>query len=118
MKNRILFIILALTSLTLKAQVTETNEGGDIQQTINTLFQNVDVSQANTGFLLNKAVYFANIHDYDGTRLTNSTNVNINTLGRLYAMIHMAKVGTQTLPTPEFLYDENTYMGGVMHQHH
>jgi hypothetical protein len=101
-----------LCSWALKAQVTETNEGGDIQQTINTLFQNVDVSQANTGFLVNKAVYFANIHDYDGTQLTDSTNANINTLGSLYAMLHMAKVGTQTLATPEFLYGENTYMGG------
>jgi hypothetical protein len=112
MKNIILLFMFTFCSWALKAQVTETNEGGDIQQTINTLFQNVDVSQANTGFLMNKSVYFTNIHDYDGTQLTDSTNVNINTLGSLYAMLHMAKVGAQTLPTPEFLYGENTYIGG------
>jgi hypothetical protein len=62
MKNIIFLFMLTLCSWALKAQVTETNEGGDIQQIINTLFQNVDVSQANTGFLVNKAIYFTNIH--------------------------------------------------------
>ncbi len=93
------------------AQVTETTEGGDIEQTLNTLFQNVNLSQAPTGIFMNKAVYFANIHNYDGTIVSDSTDVNINTFGWLYTMMGMAKVGTNDLPDATVLYAGDIYNG-------
>jgi hypothetical protein len=94
------------------AQVTQVTDGNTIEQTLSTLFQNVNMTQAPTGILMNKAVYFANIHNYDGTIISDSTNVNINTFGWLYTMLGMAKVGTNTFPTADSLYRENLYTGG------
>ena len=112
MKKCAFFIVFLICFGRIAAQVTETTEGGDIQQSLNTLFQNVNTAQAPTGIFMNKAIYVANIHDYDGTTLSDSTDVNINTFGWLYAMTNMAKVGTNTFPTPESLYGENSYMEG------
>jgi hypothetical protein len=112
MKQFKFFIFFLLFFGRINAQVTETTEGGDVQQTMNNIFQNVDMSQVPTGFLMSKSIYFTNVHAYDGTTLSDSTNLNINTLGWLYAMLNMAQVGTNTLPTPEVLYGENSYMGG------
>ena len=110
MKNIVFSLILLLGFGRMSAQVTETTEGGDIQQTLNTLFQNVNLSQAPTGIFMNKAVYFANIHNYDGTIVSDSTDVNINTFGWLYTMLGMAQVGTNTLPdaTGYFLQSNKT----------
>lgn len=73
MKNIVFSLILLLGFGRMAAQVTETTEGGDIQQTLNTLFQNVSMQQATTGIFMNKAIYFANIHNYDGTIISDST---------------------------------------------
>ena len=45
------------------AQVTETG-GGDVQQALNTVFQNVDMSQVPTGLLMSKSIYFTNVDNY------------------------------------------------------
>ena len=61
------------------AQVTETG-GGDVQQALNTVFQNVDMSQVPTGLLMSKSIYFTNVHDYNGTTLSDcplSKNIKI-----------------------------------------
>ena len=114
MKNIVFSLILLLGFGRMSAQVTETTEGGDIEQTLNTLFQNVNLSQAPTGIFMNKAVYFANIHNYDGTIISDSTDVNINTFGWLYTMLGMAKVGTNNFPDAEVLYGDNSYTGNVI----
>lgn len=115
MKNIFFVILLVLCSLPINAQVTETNEGNtDLQQSLNTLFQNVNVAQATTGFLINKAVYYTNIQKYNGTIISDSTDVNINTLGWVYAMLHAAKVGNQSLPHPSTLYGNNSYSGNTV----
>jgi hypothetical protein len=113
MKKSTFFFLFLLFLVRSSAQVTEVTEGNSIEQTLTTMFQNVNTAQAPTGILMNKAVYFANIHNYDGTIISDSTNVNINTLGWLYAMLNMAKVGTNTFPSATILYGENSYtMGG------
>jgi hypothetical protein len=112
MKNIVFFLVLMLGFGRVTAQVTETTEGGDIQQTLNTLFQNVNLSQAPTGIFMNKAIYFTNIHKYDGTIISDSTDVNINTFGWLYSMLGMAKVGTNTFPDAETLYGKDSYTQG------
>jgi hypothetical protein len=106
------FIVFLLSISQMTAQVTETTEGGDVQQAMNNIFQNVDMSQVPTGFLMSKSIYFTNVHAYDGATLSDSTNLNINTLGWLYAMLNMANVGTNTLPSSEVLYGENSYIRG------
>jgi hypothetical protein len=111
MKKMLLFLTLLWVGR-VTAQVTEVTEGGDVQQTLNTLFQNVNLSQAPTGILMNKAVYFANIHNFDGTIISDSTDVNINTFGWLYSMMGMAKVGINTYPNAEVLYGDNSYTQG------
>jgi hypothetical protein len=106
------FIVFLLYFSNVTAQVTDTKEGGDIQQAMNTLYQNVDMSKVPTGFLMRKSIYFTNIHNYDGTYVSDSTDLNINSLGWLYAMLNMANVGTNTLPSPDSLYGENSYIKG------
>jgi hypothetical protein len=106
------FIVFLLSISQMTAQVTETTEGGDVQQAMKNIFQNVDMSQVPTGFLMSKSIYFTNVHAYDGATLSDSTNLNINTLGWLYAMLNMANVGTNPLPSPEVLYGENSYIRG------
>jgi hypothetical protein len=98
MKKIAFFTLFLLFFVRTTAQVTEITEGSSIEQTLSTLFQNVNTTQAPTGIFMNKAVYFANIHNYDGTIISDSTNVNINTFGWLYTMLGMAKVGTNSFP--------------------
>ncbi len=95
------------------AQVTETTEGGDIQQTLNAMFQNVNTSTVPYGLLMSKSIYFDNIHKYNGVTISDSTDVNINTFGWLYSMLGMAQVGANTLPAAETLYGENAYTEGA-----
>ncbi len=111
MKKILIFLILLWVGR-VAAQVTETTEGGDIQQTMNTLFQNVNTDNAPYGFLMNKAIYFDNIHKYDGVTISDSTDVNINTFGWLYTMLGMANIGTNEIPDAETLYGEDSYAEG------
>ncbi len=79
MKNIVMILILMLGLSRVTAQVTETG-GGNIQQALNTVFQNVDMAQVPTGLLMSKSIYFTNIHDYDGTTLSDiplSKNIKI-----------------------------------------
>jgi hypothetical protein len=62
MKKMLIFLTLLWVGR-VTAQVTETG-GGDVQQALNTVFQNVDMSQVPTGLLMSKSIYFINIHHY------------------------------------------------------
>lgn len=73
---------------------------------INPIFQNLDKSRVTSGILLDYAMEFTDVPAYNGT-LTDSTYVNVNTVGDIYKTLFMGKVVADTLNTP--VYDRYAY---------
>ena len=68
---------------------------------VNLVFENLDKSRIWSGILLDYAMEFTDVPAYNGT-LTDSTYIDVNTVGNIYKSLFMGKVMADTVHTPTF----------------
>ena len=76
----------------------------DTLQTVDEVFENVDLTQVPSGLLLDKTFPFADPTPHDGLHLDADNLLNFDTFGLLYATMYGASVGANTTPPPPDVY--------------
>jgi hypothetical protein len=101
MTRFICFIFLAfMTTLSSAQEVVQfTPVVGSPNDYTNQLFQNVDLTQAQTGFLLDKSIAFIEPELYNGKVLSDSTNLDLSKFSLLYGVLRLAKVNNTPFPS-------------------
>jgi hypothetical protein len=98
----ILFLCFSITSVFSQSNPSQYSDE------VSRIFQNVDQSQATTGFLMPKALYMIDFENYDGTTLTSTNKVTDAKIGNLYTMLHMVETSnSSSLPQPSYFNNYN-----------
>ncbi|MFM2268147.1 MAG: hypothetical protein RL757_1588 [Bacteroidota bacterium] len=109
MKRMIIFaaaMIAACHCFAQQVTVSETGESVSLQ--LNRVLQHVSLAPVTSGRLMTKSIGFINIADYNGRMVSDSTDIDIDKFGYLYAMTVMSQTNGNTLPNPRPLYSEAT----------
>jgi hypothetical protein len=107
MKRLVFMLFCLLCSGYLRAQESEVTITGDIPAELHHIYAPLDKSQVPTGFLLEQAMPFAEMKDFDGQALHDYNRVDIDRYGMIYATMYAATVqAAQKLPEPSVYMDK------------
>ena len=113
MRRLVFFLYFALMTMVSNAQVVEfTPVTGNLDDFNNQLFQNVDLTQVPTGFLLDRSIAFADPELYTGRRLTDSTNLDLSKFSLLYGVLRGAAINNTVLPSAQTYLSNSNVTGG------
>ena len=113
MRRLVFFLYFALMTMVSNAQVVEfTPMTGNLDDFNNQLFQNVDLTQVPTGFLLDRSIAFADPELYTGRRLTDSTNLDLSKFSLLYGVLRGAAINNTVLPAAQTYLSNSNVTGG------
>jgi hypothetical protein len=111
MKSLLSVLFTALTVFLLSGQnpttVVSQSLTGSFEAQTEQLFGQMNMADASTGFLLDRAMAFINPELYNGRALSDSTNLDISKLSFLYATLSQAKVNNINFPDPSPFLDNN-----------
>ncbi len=108
MKHLLLLLSLILGQLTSYAQQGTINSTGNIPDELANIYAPLDKTKIPTGFLVDMAMPFGDLEDFDGKNLNNTNLVDADRFGMLYATIYGSCIdGKKQLPSP------STYMNAI-----
>lgn len=87
MRYFFVFCLWAAATLLLRGQSGEYSEQGDFAANLNHAFEHLNLSEANTGYLLDRSFQLIDIGIFDGVTNTPENDANADVFGSVYATL-------------------------------